>query len=896
MKQDSNFGCGFSIAVFVIITLLYLIVEYTAIFFIVLAILAVIGGIVALIFHEQKKEREAREAQLRKEEAERLRIESEQRRRLEAQRRKEEERQRNLNIISQTEPKPSLLFVPATGSFLCAAEAEVNRQFREFLYQKNTTTTQSAHVDFLTRKAAAFRALNRPEDADRLHDEIREASMQVSVSKSAKVVYQSENNSLMYRDPVLQSAYSAFWGVLDKNSIALLDEFFQSSIVKIVKAGVNDVLVFTPAYVLSYIDSEKVFHVVPYKKIGISTKITTELQEEGWKSGDEISHTRYLYETRDGFRDMRYSYENNPSYTYVYRGKATITCGKLVYEKSFNNKSTTEAFEKSFKEYVALVCGKYQKIVDQVLSDKKELISAGSVTSFLNQELEKAEKRKASEKERKEKKEQELKLLAERCALLSNLKALQGEVAPCWQFEAGSGLIEAQQLNELYVQFDMFRKKNFLATRCNQYITENQKRFCELNAALGLESGADLGEWAIQPIFKDDALLPTRFVTLNNHFSKFDCWQDFKKCAEKFVLKNSKENAYESFFSDIKYLPIQGASSSLLFFPYCMVLFDEKKPMVALPYRDVSVKTRYRKEEIISDKIPKNGELVQERYMHLNADGSINKRYKENPIVKTVRYTELTVQGSNFNFKFPANKYEKALLFASAFNSLVESFSKSPMCEIYNLICSSADVDAIVAEIENQKKAEKERIRQEKLRAEAEARRQEELRKEEERAAEERRRALVQRQKELNEERRRKLAEEEERKKRVESMFRDDFEKDGSSGKEPCVKIKTSEIEVPFEVIGKRMISNSVFKVTLRCLDSVPLGTVTASFVSLCGERISNLKQIALQAGEDVTLGFVLNPGRDFTEMKGCYLRLESEGAVVGDFLFEMNISFSNDF
>lgn len=868
------------IAIFLypVLLLVNFVIDNVGIFLIIAAIVIAVVVIVALIVSAADKKQ-------KEEEAERQR-----------QRAIEEEHRQNLKIIASVEQVPTLLLVPYASSFSNGEEEEVNRQFREFVKQKNEETKAVSHLDFLLEKEAALRALSRSSEADALQNEISVARNNVSKVRLVKIVYQSKNNTLMYSDPEIKRGYSAFVGILGSSKVPLLDEFIASSMVTVVPVSRGDALLFTPGYVLCYSASNQFFQVVPYKKVRISTEITTDLLEGYRDMNDEIESIRYLYETKDGSRDMRYSYANNPSYTYVYRGCATIKCGDVTYEKKFSNKSSTKEFEKSFKAYVTLLGDKYRKVVDQVLSDKKELISAGSVTSFLNQELEKAEKRKASEKARKEKKEQELKLLAERCALLSNLKALQGEVAPCWQFEAGSGLIEAQQLNELYVQFDMFRKKNFLATRCNQYITENQKRFCELNAALGLESGADLGEWAIQPIFKDDALLPTRFVTLNNHFSKFDCWQDFKKCAEKFVLKNSKENAYESFFSDIKYLPIQGASSSLLFFPYCMVLFDEKKPMVVLPYRDVSVKTRYRKEEIVSDKIPKNGELVQERYMHLNADGSINKRYKENPIVKTVRYTELTVQGSNFNFKFPANKYEKALLFASAFNSLVESFSKSPMCEIYNLICSSADVDAIVAEIENQKKAEKERIRQEKLRAEAEAKRLEELRKEEERAAEERRRTLVQRQKELNEERRRKLAEEEERKKRVESMFRDDFEKDGSSGKEPSVKIKTSEIEVPFEVIGKRMISNSVFKVTLRCLDSVPLGTVTASFVSLCGERISNLKQITLQAGEDVTLGFVLNPGREFTEMKGCYLRLESEGAVVGDFLFEMNISFSNDF
>lgn len=489
----------------------------------------------------------------------------------------------------------------------------------------------------------------------------------------------------------------------------------------------------------------------------------------------------------------------------------------------------------------------------------------------------------------------------EKNKLLSKLKLPVVPYTPSWSYESHDALVEESLLNEYYYALDREIGEAKRIVQYNECINKHQSelsRIRELNELLGMSMSDGIPDLVLSA--SSDfvpAELPERFVFLNAYYKKSDVWKQLKLCSkgvsckDKEILKSCK-----NVFVFLEYIPFYDGKKVLLCFPYCMVLFQENAEMKVFSYEGASVSLKTRMEEIEDTLVPPHAELVKEQYKYCNIDGSPNRRYKENPIVKTVRYTTAVLTFEQEKFRISVSSLDLAERFADQFHGMVRFLSTEMDGGVYGSVCASADLLQIKDLIRDQKKAEKERIRLERLRAEEEARHLEELRQAEERAAEERRKALIQQQKELNEERRRKLAEEEERKKRVESMFRDDFEKDGSSGKEPSVKIKTSEIEVPFEVIGKRMISNSVFKVTLRCLDSVPLGTVTASFVSLCGERISNLKHIALQAGEDVTLGFVLNPGRDFAEMKGCYLRLESEGVMVGDFLFEMNISFSNDF
>lgn len=106
---------------------------------------------------------------------------------------------------------------------------------------------------------------------------------------------------------------------------------------------------------------------------------------------------------------MRYSYSNNPSYTFVYRGEATIRCGSITYEQKFTNKSLTEDFEKQFKNYLGIVNGKYKNIISLLLEHNAELEMSGSLDEFIARQAAAEKLRVAAEKAEAEKRKKSAK-------------------------------------------------------------------------------------------------------------------------------------------------------------------------------------------------------------------------------------------------------------------------------------------------------------------------------------------------------------------------------------------------------------------------------------------------------------------------------------------------------
>lgn len=155
---------------------------------------------------------------------------------------------------------------------------------------------------------------------------------------------------------------------------------------KIVKIDSSTALVFCPEYVIRYTGVLQKLEIFTYADMTVSSKITTELLDAPIEATDEIEHIGYRYETKDGRRDMRYSYENNPSFTYVYRGKVTLKVADTIYEQKFPNKSQTEMFEQNIKDYVMLMSGKYKTAVNQALIHNEEIISLGNIDMFIAQQ------------------------------------------------------------------------------------------------------------------------------------------------------------------------------------------------------------------------------------------------------------------------------------------------------------------------------------------------------------------------------------------------------------------------------------------------------------------------------------------------------------------------------
>lgn len=387
-KRSSSSDSGCLVALFPLIlvlgiigTVLEFIAENIGIILFVLAVVGAIIGIVVAINNATKK-KEAEEA----------------------------EKQRNLAIINAPETKPSLTNIPTSSSFANKEEESVNLAFREFLRHNNDVVLANGHLDFLTNKANAFRALGRNEEALQIDSEITQAKTALSAVQSKKSgTFESKFNAMFYRATEIRNAYSTFINKLPNERLPLIGDFFQSPSIKVVKTGTNTALIFTPCYLLSYSGPGQNLRLIQYKDASVSTWITTEILNGTRLPNDEIEHIGYRYETKDGYRDMRYSYSNNPSYTFVYRGEATIRCGSITYEQKFTNKSLTEDFEKQFKNYLGIVNGKYKNIISLLLEHNAELEMSGSLDEFIAQQAAAEKLRVTAEKAEAEKKEKERK-------------------------------------------------------------------------------------------------------------------------------------------------------------------------------------------------------------------------------------------------------------------------------------------------------------------------------------------------------------------------------------------------------------------------------------------------------------------------------------------------------
>lgn len=397
-KRSSSSDSGCLVALFPLIlvlgiigTVLEFIAENIGIILIVLAVVGTIIGIVVAINNATKK-KEAEEA----------------------------EKQRNLAIINAPETKPSLTNIPTSSSFANKEEESVNLAFREFLRHDNDVVLANGHLDFLTNKANAFRALGKNEEALQIDSEITQAKTALSAVQSKKSgTFESKFNAMFYRSTEIRNAYSTFINKLPNERLPLIGDFFQSPSIKVVKTGTNTALIFTPCYLLSYSGPGQNLRLIQYKDASVSTWITTEILNGTRLPNDEIEHIGYRYETKDGYRDMRYSYSNNPSYTFVYRGEATIRCGSITYEQKFTNKSLTEDFEKQFKNYLGIVNGKYKNIISLLLEHNAELEMSGSLDEFIARQaaaekLRVAAKKAEAEKKEKERKEREAALAVKR--------------------------------------------------------------------------------------------------------------------------------------------------------------------------------------------------------------------------------------------------------------------------------------------------------------------------------------------------------------------------------------------------------------------------------------------------------------------------------------------------
>lgn len=505
-------------------------------------------------------------------------------------------------------------------------------------------------------------------------------------------------------------------------------------------------------------------------------------------------------------------------------------------------------------------------------------------------------------------------LLKEKATILSGIKPPTYKAAPSYSYRQRKAIVEEELLNKAFLEMVEAWNYERKASNHNQFVEAHSseiQRVMEINAMLGCVEDDGISECRLMDIpQRKENYIPERFTKLNAWFAKTPQWKSFKQSAKEIACARSpKKNLHDKFFVGSDYFVIADGDEILLVFPYCVVKYGANKPLAVLTYDKTRFAVTYTDKTDSGYSTPQGGELINMEFMYLNKDGSPSKRYKDNPLIKTYRFTKGTISDTRDSFSYSFNTHNAALQFEIAFNNYRKVLAEGEYCDIYKVILASPDLEVVEVAIHNHAEAEKKRAEAERVaakaaaeaekqRAEAErlaaiaAVEEEKKRIEAERlaaqvAAEEKRRAIIQRQKELNEERKRQADE----KRKIYSLFEDD------TNATPEREAEVVETVAPLEVISKRQISNNVFKTQVKQAVQVLPEDTLCYFVTKDGTIISNKKKLVNGGlGGEMTIGFVLTTGIDYTQMSACLMRIESKGVVLGEIEFKLNISFYSDF
>ena len=488
-------------------------------------------------------------------------------------------------------------------------------------------------------------------------------------------------------------------------------------------------------------------------------------------------------------------------------------------------------------------------------------------------------------------------LLKEKASILANLILPVHETIPCYTYKQRKAIVEEELLNKAFLEMIKDWDCERRTSAHNQYIETHRsdiQRVKEINALLGCAEDDGISMWKPMESHQGkDNHLPERFTKLNAWFAKTPQWKSFKKSVKEIAcVRSPKKNLYDKFFAGSDYFVITDGDEYLLVFPYCVVKHAANKPLVVLTYDKAQITVTYTERTDTGYMTPEGGELINMEFMYLNKDGSPSKRYKDNPLIRTYRFTHITISDGRDSFSFPISSHNTALQFETAFNSFRETFVNGEYCDLYKVILNANNPEDVESALINYAETKKRRAEAERIAAKA-AEEAEKQRLEAERlaaqiAAEEKRKAIIQRQKELNEERKRQAEE----KQKIYSLFEDD-NTDVTTNQE----VETAKPPVPLEVISKPLISNNVFKVQMKQVAEELAENAVCYFVTAPGIVISNKKKIAnVGIGGEMTIGFVLVSGVDYTQFSSCLMRIESDGVVIGEIDFNMNISFYSDF
>ena len=250
-----------------------------------------------------------------------------------------------LEILECPEPRPQVHRAKVPDQKASNEEIRVFEALNAFLPAYDAYLYERKRLDWMKQRMEAQSKLGCTLDIS--ETQLKEQERTIKAAATRCRMQGLEEPVRGYQRPM-----ELFWkltGPLEPTKDPMLMLFFKTlPVYALVQQG-QEVVYFTPWYLLFFDRDAISLTIVDYKALKVETKIETVVRDQ-YQSDDEVVRRSWQYERKDGGPDRRY--RDNPCTTWVYRGKVLLSCNGLCWQLDFSNKTKAEAYAGAVKAFL----------------------------------------------------------------------------------------------------------------------------------------------------------------------------------------------------------------------------------------------------------------------------------------------------------------------------------------------------------------------------------------------------------------------------------------------------------------------------------------------------------------------------------------------------------------
>lgn len=250
-----------------------------------------------------------------------------------------------LKILERPEPRPQVHRAKVPDQKASNEEIRLFEALNAFLPAYDAYLYERKRLDWMKQRMEAQSKLGCTLDIS--ETQLKEQERTIKAAATRCRMQGLEEPVRGYQRPM-----ELFWkltGPLAPTKDPMLMLFFKTlPVYALVQQG-QEVVYFTPWYLLFFDRDAISLTIVDYKALKVETKIETVVRDQ-YQSDDEVVRRSWQYERKDGGPDRRY--RDNPCTTWVYRGKVLLSCNGLCWQLDFSNKTKAEAYAGAVKAFL----------------------------------------------------------------------------------------------------------------------------------------------------------------------------------------------------------------------------------------------------------------------------------------------------------------------------------------------------------------------------------------------------------------------------------------------------------------------------------------------------------------------------------------------------------------